>query len=117
MSIYLRVLARFVHAADKTPITGSDYLVRLMDKDVLVDDELSAKRPDANGSVELGFHVSDMDSPDSPLETEPDLYLVLLRGDITVHSTPVMMNVDFLSENPHSGIRNKLTRDLGTIVV
>lgn len=94
LSSYFRVLAA-------SPPTF--YFVRLMDKGVLVDDELATQRPDAEGRVELGVHLTEMDSPDLPLEIEPDPYLILSCGDETVHTTPDMPEDDVLSAKPHSG--------------
>jgi hypothetical protein len=113
----VRVWARFVRKADGQPLTGKQYRAVLYDQDPLIDDKMGEARLDEQGRAEFTCELADAASLDSPMETLPDLYVVLYDGDREVFRCPVFKDVDFLAKDPVTGERNQLTQDLGTFAV
>jgi Mlc titration factor MtfA (ptsG expression regulator)/Zn-finger nucleic acid-binding protein len=114
-----KIEARFIRKEDGKPLSGSGgrYSVKLFDKDLFWDDALGEPRLDAEGRVQCTFDLYDVASVDSPLETKPDLYLVVYEGNREVFRTPVFWNLDFLKRDPATGKMTYVTHDLGTFVV
>jgi len=68
----------------------------LYDKDPLVDDLLAEGPVEDGGVVHLRFDTTKVASFDSPLETAPDLRLIIVRGDRrTVFRSRVVADVRF----------------------
>ena len=59
------------------------------------------------------FNLGDAETWDSPVEDEPDLYLVLFWKGEEILRTRVFRDVDFMSVDPVSREELWLTRDLG----
>lgn len=117
MQTLVRILARFVTASDGSPIGGPNYAVQLYDQDAIADDLLAEAPLPADGNIGLTFDLMAASSTDSPLETEPDLYLVLVRDGKEVFRSTVAKNVAFLGNHPVTGMDLGRTQDLGVFKV
>ena len=117
MGQLVRVVFRLVTASNGAPVTGEDLRVRIFDRDLLQDDLLGECGVDANGAGELTFDLGQVSSVDSPGETDPDIYLEVLRAGTPVFRSEVKPDVDFLSRHPITGAASSLTKDLGVFVV
>ncbi len=93
--IKLTVKARFIKKGSDTPLHGKQYTVRLYDRDIFEDDYLGHAPLNENGEAHISFYPHQISSGDSPLETLPDLYLLLFDGDTVHFQTKVWDNVDF----------------------
>lgn len=102
---------------DKTPISGADILVQIVDQDPLSDDLLGTCGVDATGAGELMFDLDLASSADSPLEMQPDVYLKVFRNGALIYRSDVKLDVDFLAVHPVTGMANSLTKDLGVFIV
>ena len=108
MSKMIRVIAQFSHKSDGTPITGQEYVAKLYDKDILLDDEMGESYPDSKGRIDILCPLALASSFDSPGEQKPDLYFVLLENGKEIFRSHVFKNVDFLGDNPSAGLRQDL---------
>lgn len=107
----VRVLAR-LKGGGELPFLRMKAL--LLDQDTLSDDVLAEAVPDINGNVAFQFHLGLASSVDSPGETQADLYIQVLLDDVEVFRTEPIKDVDFLMPNPVTGLRDSVTKDLGT---
>jgi|GEM_PF-611573 len=117
MGQLVKIVFRLVAASDGRPITGDDLLVWIYDRDPFQDDLLGECGVDANGFGELMFDLGKVSSLDSPGETDPDVYLEVLRAGTPVFRSQVKRDVDFLSRHPVTGMAGSLTKDLGVFEV
>jgi hypothetical protein len=115
MSEMFKVLVRVVKA-DGTPLTGGNYRVRFYDKDLVKDDLLGESRIDPTGIAEAVCSALDVRSADSPLETTPDLYCVILDGEREVARSPVLASAK-PGRPSGAGQQQQLTFDLGTFAI
>lgn len=111
-----RFVVRFVDKASGRPVTGAAYRCRFFDKDIIHDNRLGESPLDEQGSAGVIVSSAAFKGLDSPGETEPDLYCVLLKDDKPVFKTPVKMNIKVESLNPVTG-RDARTIDLGVFKV
>ena len=112
-----RVWARFVDKTSGAPLSGERYRARLLDQDLLRDDQLGESWLSGVGEAEFMFPLSDFRGLDTLTEDRPDLYVVLLDQGREVFRSAVSRDVDFLSRDPVTGRWNQLTQDLGTFRV
>ena len=110
----VRIVARLVHEGSGQPVGGPEYLARLFDDDPVRDDILG-ECPVTAGRVEIAFDLERAAGGDTPWETMPDLYLVVLKGGVEIHRTCVVADVDFRVTDPVTREHDELTQDLGTI--
>lgn len=88
--IELTVKVKFIKKGADTPLTG-DYTVRLYDKDIFSDDDyLGKSQLNDKGEAHIHFFPSDL-----KLETLPDLYILLFKGNVVHFQSKVWDNVDF----------------------
>ncbi len=107
-----KVIATF-QDSDGSPLSGPDYLVRLIDEDRFFDDKLGSSGLDADGTAEFLIAVADILSFDSPGERTPDLYFVLSKDGREVFRSEVFSEVDFDARNPVTGRADSLTKSFG----
>jgi hypothetical protein len=94
--IELTVKIKFVKKGTDTPLTGSQYIARLYDKDLFTDDDYLGKSGlNDNGEAHIHFFPSDIFNSDLGFEELPDLYILLFRGNTVHFQTKVWDNVDF----------------------
>jgi hypothetical protein len=116
MELRIRITAHFRHKETGEPFTGHEYKVRLYDKDFFQDDFLGETELYKDGSMEIIFDPQHISSLDSPLEEQPDLYCVLLRGETVIFKTQVLEDLDLQNVgtfDPKQGLHY----DLGTFLV
>ncbi|MBM4108265.1 MAG: hypothetical protein FJ255_05560 [Phycisphaerae bacterium] len=111
-----RFVVRFVDKASGKPVTGPAYRVRFFDKDIIHDNRLGESPLDGQGSAGVIVSSAAFKGLDSPGETEPDLYCVLMKDGQQVFKTPVRMNVKVEATDPVTG-RDARTIDLGVFKV
>ena len=72
--IEFTVKIRFVKKGTDTPLTGSQYIARLYDRDLFTDDDyLGHSGLNENGEAHIHFFPSDIFNSDLGFETLPDL--------------------------------------------
>ncbi len=104
----------FKHSSDA--VYGSDYTVRLFDKDPISDDFLGETTPDKEGKVHFKINPSLYRSEDSPLENKPDFYLIVLKNSNEIFRTPVALNID-LKEDGNFNFTDGEWVDMGTYLI
>jgi hypothetical protein len=89
----LEVKARLIAKGADAPLTGSQYKVRLFDRDFFEDDYLGESGLDENGCISILFPPERMNS--GTLEDKyPDFFFVLYRDDNVIFQSKVMQDVD-----------------------
>jgi hypothetical protein len=89
----ITVTIRLIMKGESKPLTA-DHTVRLYDKDLFDNDFLGESVPNANGLVTFTFTHDSFNKNDWGMEDKPDFYFVVLKGDTTVFTSPVMEDVD-----------------------
>jgi hypothetical protein len=112
----VHVHARFVRA-DGSPITGGAWRARLLDQDAISDDLLDEVSLDNEGRAAFLFDLSNASSLDTPYESAPDFYVVLLKDGLEAFRSAVRKDSPVLVPNPATGLRDGATVDLGMHVV
>lgn len=107
-----KVIATF-EDADGKPLSGADYMVRLLDKDRFFDDKLGSSSLGANGLAEFLIFVADIKSIDSADERAPDIYFVVTRGGQEIFRSEIFPDVNFDATNPVTGRPDGLTKTFG----
>ena len=80
---------------DGTPLPqGTE--IHVLDEDPLEDDALSQTVVGQDGAVEVFFSISDAWSADTPMESKPDIYVLVESG-------------------PHAGFRSKTFKDIEAV--
>ena len=113
MDQLIKITATFINSNKNQPLTGEVYSVKLFDEDPLLDDFLGKGTLDENGSTEIVFNLSKIDSIDSPGEKKPDLYLILYKDDDAIFKSNVYRNVDFFPGNAEKDPTEAIEKDLG----
>ena len=62
----IEVKVRLIRKGDDEPVTGSEYSVRLYDKDIFNDDFLGESIPDEEGLAKFLFSQGDFSKPIKP---------------------------------------------------
>jgi hypothetical protein len=93
------------------------FTVQFFDKDVLVDDFLAEKTPDAEGKVKVSFGTALIDSKDSPGEELPDLYFKVIVDGKEVYKSGWLKDVEAKSEVAEFDLLDGLVVDFGTFLV
>lgn len=94
--IQLTVVVRFIKKGTDEGLTGSEYIVRLYDRDIFTDDDyLGSAKLNENGEAHIHFFPSDITKFDAGFETLPDLYVLLFKGDVVHYQSKVWDDVDF----------------------
>ncbi len=115
--IQLTVKARFLKRGTNHPLHGSEYVVRLYDKDLFSDDDyLGHAGLDSNGETHIHFYPTDITDHDLGFERLPDLYLLLFKGDTVHFQTKVWHNVD-IDKLAKLDMKEGEVLDFGTFLV
>ncbi|MBL0308538.1 MAG: hypothetical protein IPP77_02260 [Bacteroidetes bacterium] len=94
--IELTVKVRFIQKGEDTPLTGSQYTVRLYDKDLFTDDDyLGSSQLNERGEAHIHFHPADLREGSLGFDELPDLYVLLFKGNVVHFQSKVWDNVDF----------------------
>ena len=111
----IEVMARFITKGSDAPLTGSDYEMRLFEKDLMEDDYLGKSGLDENGVAKVSFKHSDYMDFLNP-EVNPDLYFALYKGDALIFQSKVMRDLDLESMEKFKMGAGEVV-DLGTFLV
>lgn len=112
----IEVSARFIARGTDTPITGSEYKVRLFDKDFIEDDFLGESGLDGNGKIHIRFNPGKFDRSDPIKESSLDFYFVLFKNGLEIFRSKVMDDVDIDALDAFKMGKGELI-DLGTFLV
>ncbi|HWB62607.1 MAG TPA: hypothetical protein VG603_03780 [Chitinophagales bacterium] len=94
MEMTLKV--KFINKKNEQPVTGNEYTVRLYDRELLGDDNyLGHAQLNEKGEAHIHFYPADVRGHGLGLESLPDLYILLFKGDRVHFQTKVWDNVDF----------------------
>ncbi len=116
MELLINVHAQFLHKHTGEAIHGKSYSVRLYDKDLITDDFLGETHPDVNGKIHLVVNPDDYKKNDSPIESKPDFYLVIIKEGKEIFKTPVAKNINFDQEGNFNTTEGEWI-DLGTFLI
>lgn len=113
--MHIEVKVTFISKGKDEPVTGSQFKLRLFDKDVFGDDYLGESELNDTGEGRIIFGHKAFGNAFS-LETLPDFYFVLYKDKVPVFQSKVMedMNLSVL-ENYKPGEGEVI--DLGTYLI
>lgn len=111
----LEVRVRLISKGNDEPIQGTEYAVRLYDKDLFNDDFLGESIPDDQGMAKFIFSKKDFSKP-ANLDNSPDFYFVVFKNKKEIFKSKVMSNFD-LSDFEEFVMREGEVIDLGTFLV
>jgi hypothetical protein len=116
MGIFIHTKIKLIEKGTGSPLAGETVIVRLYDKDPLVDDFLGEAKPDQEGSVMIKFDLDKIKSADSPLEQFPDLYFRVYKEGKQFFQSPLLDDIDTEQEGDFSFTEGKII-DLGTYLI
>ena len=111
----IEVKVRLIQKGDDEPVTGSEYSVRLYDKDIFNDDFLGESVPDEEGLAKFLFSQGDFSKP-IKLDKKPDFYFVVYKNKLQIFKSKVMSNLD-LSDVEEFIMKEGEVIDLGTFLI
>ena len=111
----IEVMAGFITKGSDAPLTGSDYEMRLFEKDLMEDDYLGKSSLDAKGVAKVSFKHADYMDFLNP-EINPDLYFALYKGEALIFQSKVMRDLDLESLEKFKMGEGEVV-DLGTFLV
>jgi hypothetical protein len=113
MNIEVKVC--LISKGNDEPLTGSEYSVRLYDKDVFNDDYLGESVPDEDGMAKFLLSQGDFSQPLN-LDNKPDFYFVVYKNKQQIFKSKVMSNLD-LSNIEEFIMKEGEVIDLGTFLI
>jgi len=113
MNIEVKVC--LISKGNDEPLTGSQYSVRLYDKDVFNDDYLGESVPDEDGVAKFLLSQGDFSQPLN-LDNKPDFYFVVYKNKQQIFKSKVMSNLD-LSNIEEFIMKEGEVVDLGTFLI
>jgi hypothetical protein len=111
----IEVKVRLVSKGNDGPVTGSEFMVRLYDKDIFNDDYLGESSPDKSGVARFVFTQKDFSKP-ANLDVQPDFYFVVYKNSKEIFKSKTMSNPD-LSSLEHFVMKEGEVIDLGTFLI
>jgi hypothetical protein len=111
----IEVKVRLISKGNDEPLTGSEYSVRLYDKDVFNDDYLGESVPDEDGVAKFLLSQGDFSQPLN-LDNKPDFYFVVYKNKQQIFKSKVMSNLD-LSNIEEFIMKEGEVIDLGTFLI
>jgi hypothetical protein len=111
----IEVKVRLISKGNDEPLTGSEYSVRLYDKDVFNDDYLGESVPDEDGVAKFLLSQGDFSQPLN-LDNKPDFYFVVYKNKQQIFKSKVMSNLD-LSNIEEFIMKEGEVVDLGTFLI
>ena len=113
MNIEVKVC--LISKGNDEPLTGSEYSVRLYDKDVFNDDYLGESVPDEDGVAKFLLSQGDFSQPLN-LDNKPDFYFVVYKNQQHIFKSKVMSNLH-LSNIEEFIMKEGEVVDLGTFLI
>jgi hypothetical protein len=111
----IEVKVRLISKGNDEPVNGSDFSVRLYDKDIFNDDFLGESVPDEEGVARFVFTEKDFSKPGN-LDKKPDFYFLVYKATEPVFKSKVMSNLD-LSDFEEFVMKEGEVIDLGTFLI
>lgn len=111
----IEVKVRLIQKGDDEPLAGSEYSVRLYDKDIFNDDFLGESAPNEEGIAKFLFSQGDFSKP-ANLDEKPDFYFVVYKNKQEVFKSKVMSNLD-LTNVEEFVMKEGEVIDLGTFLI
>ena len=111
----IEVMIRFIAKGSDTPLTGTDYKVKLFDKDFIGEDHLGESGLDANGVAKISFSHRAFGEWNS-LEKYPDFYFTLEKAGTEIFKSELMQNFDLETVEQFKMGEGEVV-DLGTYLV
>lgn len=111
----IEVKVRLIRKGDDEPVSGSEFHVRLYDKDLFNDDYLGQSNPDEEGVAKFLFSQGDFSKPLS-IDQKPDFYFVVYKNKEQIFKSKVMSNLD-LSNVEEFIMKEGEVIDLGTFLI
>lgn len=113
--INLIVQVRLISRGKDQPVTGSEFKVRLYDKDIFNDDFLGESNTNEDGLAKFTFTQKDFKHPIG-LDEKPDFYFVVYQNDEVIFKSKVMSNLDISNIENFVMSEGELI-DLGTFLI
>jgi len=113
MNIEVKVC--LISKGNDEPLNGTEYSVRLYDKDVFNDDYLGESVPDEDGVAKFLLSQGDFSQPLN-LDNKPDFYFVVYKNQQQIFKSKVMSNLD-LSNIEEFIMKEGEVVDLGTFLI
>lgn len=111
----IEVKVRLISKGNDEPLAGSEYSVRLYDKDIFNDDYLGESVPDEDGVAKFLLSQGDFSQPMN-LDNKPDFYFLVYKNQKEVFKSKVMSNLD-LSNIEEFIMKEGEVIDLGTFLI
>ena len=113
MNIEIRVL--LIAKGNDEPVTGSEYKVRLFDKDIFNDDYLGESKLNKDGLAM--FQITEKNFRNfAVLDRKPDFYFVVYKSNKEIFKSKVMNNLD-LTNIEEFKMKEGEVVDLGTFLI
>lgn len=113
MNIEVKVC--LISKGNDEPLNGTEYSVRLYDKDIFNDDYLGESVPDEDGVAKFLLSQGDFSQPLN-LDNKPDFYFVVYKNKQQIFKSKVMSNLD-LSNIEEFIMKEGEVVDLGTFLI
>ena len=113
-NINLVIRVRLIRKGDNEPVNGSEYRVRLYDKDIFADDYLG-ESPVEEGLASFTITPESFKAP-LGLDEKPDFYFLVYKNGETIFKSQVMQNLDITNFNEFV-MREGEIIDLGTYLI
>ena len=113
MNIEVKVC--LISKGNDEPLNGTEYSVRLYDKDVFNDDYLGESVPNEDGVAKFLLSQGDFSQPLN-LDNKPDFYFVVYKNKQQIFKSKVMSNLD-LSNIEEFIMKEGEVVDLGTFLI
>ena len=111
----IEVKVRLIRKGDDEPVSGSEFHVRLYDKDLFNDDFLGESLLDEEGVAKFLFSQGNFSKPLS-LDEKPDFYFVVYKNHKEIFKSKVMSNLD-LTNVEEFIMKEGEVIDLGTFLI
>jgi len=111
----IEVKVRLIGKGTDTPLFGSEFFVRLYDKDIFNDDFLGETTINEEGIATFNLNPGDFSGPLN-LDDKPDFYFVVYKNNNEIFKSKVMDDMD-LSGFEQFVMKEGKVIDLGTFLI
>ena len=111
----IEVKVRLIRKGTDTPLCGSEFFVRLYDKDIFNDDFLGETAINEEGIATFSLNPEDF-SGLLKLDDKPDFYFVVYKNNNEIFKSKVMDDID-LSSIEQFVMKEGEVIDLGTFLI
>lgn len=111
----IEVKVRLISKGTNTPLIGSEFFVRLYDKDIFNDDFLGETTINEDGIATFSLNRKDFSGPLN-LDDKPDFYFVVYKSGKEIFKSKVMADM-VLSDFEQFVMKEGKVIDLGTFLI